>query len=113
MLLSKQRDCLDSESCRSRERSKEFRPRPGGVYGFITPTVNASKPAGEWNTFEVTLIGYRVTIVLNGRTTIQGRLIDGITGGALDSHEDKPGPIMIQGDHGPVYYRDIMLTPAK
>lgn len=85
----------------------------GGVYGFITPTVNASKPAGEWNTFEVTLIGYRVTIVLNGRTTIQGRLIDGITGGALDSHEDKPGPIMIQGDHGPVYYRNIMLTPAK
>ena len=85
----------------------------GGVYGFITPTVEASKPPGEWNTLEVTLVGYRVTIVLNGQTTIDGKLIDGVTGGALDSHEDQPGPIMLQGDHGPVYYRNIVLTPAK
>ena len=85
----------------------------GGIYGFITPTVEASKPLGEWNTLEATLVGYRVTIVLNGQRTIDGKLIDGVTGGALDSHEDQPGPLMIQGHHGAVYYRNIVLTPGK
>ena len=84
----------------------------GGIYGFVTPTVNAVKPAGEWNTVDVTLIGYRVTVVVNGETTIDGQLIDGITGGALDANETGPGPIMLQGDHGAVYYRNIVLTPA-
>ena len=54
-----------------------------------------------------------MTIVLNGQTTIDGKLIDGVTGGALDSNEDKPGPLMIQGDHGAVYFRNIVLTPSK
>lgn len=85
----------------------------GGIYGFVTPTVNAAKPAGEWNTLEATLIGYRVWIVVNGQTTIDGELIDGITGGALDANETEPGPIMLQGDHGTVYYRNIVLTPAE
>ena len=85
----------------------------GGIYGYITPTVNAEKPAGEWNTVDATLIGYRVTIAINGVTTIDGQLIDGITGGALDANERDPGPIMLQGDHGTVSYRNIVLTPAK
>ncbi len=85
----------------------------GGIYGYLTPTVNAAKPAGEWNTVEATLIGYRVTIVVNGRTTIDGQLLPGITGGALDTNETTPGPIMLQGDHGKVYYRNIVLTPAE
>jgi len=85
----------------------------GGIYGYLTPKVNAAKPAGEWNVVEATIIGYRVTIVVNGQTTIDGQLIDGITGGALDTNETAPGPIMLQGDHGPVYYRNIVLTPAK
>ena len=85
----------------------------GGIYGYITPTVNAEKPAGEWNTVDATLIGYRVTIAINGVTTIDGQLIDGITGGALDANERDPGPIQLQGDHGTVSYRNIVLTPAK
>ena len=85
----------------------------GGIYGYIAPTVNAVKPAGEWNTLDATLIGYRVTIVLNGQKVIDGKLIDGITGGAIDSNEAAPGPILLQGDHGPVYYRNVVLTPAK
>ena len=59
------------------------------------------------------MIGYRVTVAINGVTTIDGKLIDGITGGALDSNEAAPGPIMLQGDHGTVSYRNIVLTPAK
>jgi len=85
----------------------------GGIYGHIAPTVNAVKPAGEWNTLDATIIGYRVTIVLNGQKVIDGKLIDGITGGAIDSNEAAPGPIFLQGDHGPVYYRNIVLTPAE
>lgn len=84
----------------------------GGIYGFLKPTINAAKPAGEWNSVDATIIGYRVTIVVNGQTTIDGQLVDGITGGALDANETAPGPIMLQGDHGPVYYRNIVLTPA-
>jgi len=85
----------------------------GGIYGHLTPTVNMAKPAGEWNSVEATLIGYRVTVAVNGETTIDGKLIPGITGGALDASESEPGPIMLQGDHGPVQYRNIILTPAR
>ena len=37
----------------------------------------------------------------------------GITGGALDSNEGGPGPILIQGDHGPIDFRKLMVKPAK
>jgi hypothetical protein len=84
----------------------------GGVYGFLTPSVNAAKKADEWQTVEITLIGRRVTIVLNGERIIDRQIITGITGGALDSDESQPGPIMIQGDHGPVEFRKLTLTPA-
>ncbi|MEZ4810939.1 MAG: DUF1080 domain-containing protein [Allomuricauda sp.] len=85
----------------------------GGVYGFLEPNENAAKPAGEWQTYDVTLIGRRVTVVLNGKTVISDSTIPGITGGALDSKEGEPGPFMIQGDHGPIEYRSFVVTPAK
>lgn len=84
----------------------------GGIYGFIDPVVNAAKKAGEWQTYDITLIGRNVTVVLNGKKVICNRPIPGITGGALNSHEGKPGPIMLQGNHGPVQYRNITITPA-
>jgi hypothetical protein len=52
-------------------------------------------------------------LVGNGKQIIYKQEIPGITGGAMDSNESEPGPIMIQGDHGPVEYRNIILTPAK
>jgi len=84
----------------------------GGVYGFIDPTVNAAKKAGEWQTYEITLTGRMVTVVLNGVEVICNRPIPGITGGALDSNEGEPGPIMLQGDHGPIEFRNITITPG-
>lgn len=87
--------------------------RIGGIYGFLTPSFNAALPAGEWQTVEITLVGRRVTAVLNGKRILDQQLIPGITGGALDSDEGAPGPIMIQGDHGPVEFRKVVLTPAK
>ncbi|HAV62346.1 MAG TPA: DUF1080 domain-containing protein, partial [Verrucomicrobiales bacterium] len=87
--------------------------RIGGVYGFLTPRVNAAKPAGEWQTMEITLVGRVVTVVLNGEPIIERQAIPGITGGALDSDEGAPGPLLIQGDHGPVEFRELTLTPAE
>jgi hypothetical protein len=85
----------------------------GAIYGFIVPIEMASKPAGEWQTLDVTLIGRLVTVVLNGKTIVHTQEVPGITGGALDSQEAAPGPLMIQGDHGPIDYRNIVITPAK
>jgi hypothetical protein len=84
----------------------------GSVYGFLTPCVNPAKKAGEWQTLEVTLVGRQVTILLNGERIIDRQTIPGITGGALDSDEGKPGPILIQGDHGSIAFRKVTLTPA-
>jgi hypothetical protein len=84
----------------------------GGVYGFLTPRINAAKKAGEWQTMELTLLGRVLTVVLNGEPVIERQAIPGITGGALDSDEGAPGPILLQGDHGPVEFKDLTLTPA-
>ncbi len=85
----------------------------GSVYGFLTPTRNAARKAGEWQTFEITLVGRQLTVVLNGETIIDKQEIPGITGGALDSSEGTPGPIMLQGDHGKVWYRNITIVESK
>jgi len=85
----------------------------GGIYGFVTPSEMAARGAGEWQTYDITLIGRKVSIVANGKTIVCDQLIPGITGGALDSNEGEPGPIYLQGDHGPIEFRNIVLTPAK
>jgi len=84
----------------------------GGIYGQVTPVENAALPAGEWQSFDITLVGRTVTVVLNGKTIINRQQIPGITGGALDSREAEPGPIFLQGDHGRILYRNLVLTPA-
>jgi hypothetical protein len=85
----------------------------GGVYGFIAPSEQVAKNPGEWQSYDITLVGRMITLVANGKTIICNQEIPGITGGALDSNEGDPGPIYLQGDHGPVEYRNITLTPAK
>ncbi len=81
----------------------------GAIYGQVTPVENAALAPGEWQSFDITLIGRYVTVVLNDKTIINHREIPGITGGALDSNEGEPGPIFLQGDHGKVSYRNIMV----
>ena len=81
----------------------------GGIYGFLKPNQMAAKPAGEWQRYEITLIGRRVSVVANDKKIINDQIIPGITGGALDSNEALPGPIMLQGDHGIIEYRNIKI----
>jgi len=85
----------------------------GGVYGFLWPSEYAGKGPGEWNTYEITLVGRRVTVVLNGKAVIADQIIPGPTGGAIDANEGAPGPILLQGDHTAVEFRNVKLTPAK
>ncbi|MDQ3068165.1 MAG: DUF1080 domain-containing protein [Acidobacteriota bacterium] len=81
------------------------------IYGRTPASVNASKKAGEWQTMEAIVVGNRVTVMLNGKKVHDNAIIDGITGGALDANELAPGPIMLQGDHGVVSYRKVVVTP--
>src|SRR5579859_6991508 len=86
----------------------------GGVYGFLAPTPELPRKSGEWQTYDITLIGRTITLVQNGQTVIDNKEIPGITGGALDSHEALSGPIYLQGtEKGHVAFRSIVLTPAE
>jgi hypothetical protein len=86
----------------------------GGVYGFLAPSPEQPRKSGEWQSFDITLVGRKLTVVHNGTTVIDDQEIPGITGGALDSHEELPGPIYLQGgEKGHVAFRNIVLTPAR
>jgi Domain of Unknown Function (DUF1080) len=85
----------------------------GGIYGFLKPLEMTAKKASEWQSFDITLVGRVVTVMLNGKTIIYKDEIPGITGGAIDSNESEPGPIMFQGDHGPIEFRNITIALAK
>lgn len=83
----------------------------GAIYGFLAPAVDLPEKPGQWETFDVTLVGRHVTVVRDGVTTIDNQEIPGITGGALDSHEAQPNSLYIQGDHtGGMKYRNIMIS---
>jgi len=94
----------------------------GAVYHRITPTENAAKKAGEWNTFDVSFlmagiddngryIWPRITLVFNGTKTIDDKPIEGLTGSAMSDRLLAAGPLMFQGDHGPVDYRNVKIRP--
>ena len=88
--------------------------RTGGVYGFLAPSLEQPRRPGEWQSYDITLVGRVVTVAQNGHTIIDKQEIPGITGGALDSHEALPGPIYLQGSEaGHVSFRNITITPAR
>ena len=88
--------------------------RMGGVYGFLAASPELPRRPGEWRSFDITLVGRWITVVQDGQTIIDNQEIPGITGGALDSHEELPGPIYLQGsEKGHVAYRNIVITPAR
>jgi len=80
----------------------------GAVYSRLAPKEDATKPAGEWQKLEIEFIGREIKVELNGRTVVKD-VVDGITGGALSPWEEEPGPLMLQGDHGKVRFRNIVV----
>jgi hypothetical protein len=83
----------------------------GALYSRIVPSVGAEKPAGSWQSMDITLCDRHVTVILNGTKIIDNQPVYGPTGGAMKSDVNTPGPIYLQGDHGKVSYRNIVLTP--
>ena len=83
----------------------------GAILGRIAPTVNAARLAGDWQTLSVRLVGRQVTVMLNGVRVIDKQSIDGPTDVAIDTNEGEPGPILLQGDSGPVAFRKIVIYP--
>jgi hypothetical protein len=105
----------------------------GGIYarwineksvGGAAPRVNASKPPGVWQSFDVQFRaphfnanGKKVEnarflkVVHNGTVIHKNVEVDGPTRAAMDRPEAPAGPLMLQGDHGPVAYRNIRVRP--
>jgi hypothetical protein len=85
----------------------------GSVYGMVAPSVDMPLNLGQWQSLDITLVGRYVTVVRNGVTIHDNAEIPGFTGGALDADEGQPGPFYIQGDHGPVEYRNITIAVPR
>jgi hypothetical protein len=98
----------------------------GGIYGATAPKVNASKAPGEWQKYVIEFRTPRfdadgkktenakfLKVTLNGEVIHENvEMVKGSTGGALANKEAPVGPLMFQGNHGPVAYRNIKITPA-
>jgi Domain of Unknown Function (DUF1080) len=83
----------------------------GALYSRIAPSVNASKPAGEWQSYEIRLVGRTLTVVHNGIKVLDNVQVDGLTAIANNSDEGEPGPFIIQGDHSYVEIKSFLVTP--
>lgn len=83
----------------------------GALYSRVAPAANASKPAGEWQTYDIRLVGRTVTVVFNGKKVLDKVHIDGLTAIADNADEGKPGPFIVQGDHSYVEIRKFTVTP--
>lgn len=85
----------------------------GALYRRIPPSVNASKPAGEWQTFHITFIGQRLTVTYNGKEVLDNVETGPKGTGAASNRPDGPGPLRLQGDHGAVSFRNIRIRPLS
>jgi hypothetical protein len=85
----------------------------GAIYGLVTPSSNPTKHAGQWQTVNARIKGDRVTVELNGVKIIDDASLAHPTGGALDDQVGEPGPLMLQGDHGPISFRNLRLRPIR
>ena len=85
----------------------------GALYKRIAPAVNASKPSGEWQTFDITFIGRRLTVVHNGKTVLDKVDVGPKGTGAASNREDGPGPLRLQGDHEAVSFRNVRIRTLK
>lgn len=97
----------------------------GGIYNTAAPKKNVAKKPGEWQSLVIEFQAPRiegdkkianakfVKIVLNGETIHENVEVAGPTPACLTGKESPTGPVMFQGDHGPVAFRNIQITPKK
>jgi hypothetical protein len=85
----------------------------GALYKKIAPSVNASKPSGEWQTYDITFIGRRLTVMHNGQKVLDNVDVGPMGTGAASNRADGPGPLRLQGDHEAVSFRNIRIRPLS
>ncbi len=85
----------------------------GAIYNFKAPDKFVSRPGDEWQTAEATMIGDKITFVLNGEKVHDNVACDKATGSELDDKVDEPGSIFLQGDHGAVSFRKMRIKELK
>lgn len=85
----------------------------GAIYNVSPAALMASRKPGEWQSVEARIVGDKITVILNGVTIQDGVACNKGTGSHLDDNVDQPGPILLQGDHGEVAFRNIRIHPLK
>ena len=98
----------------------------GALYGAAPPRLNASKAPGEWQKFAIdfrapkfgpdgkkTANAKFLKIELNGQVIQENVEMKGPTPAGVTGKEAAEGPLMFQGDHGPVAFRNIKITPVQ
>lgn len=93
-----------------RADSVPFRGTTGAVMGFLIPSDNAYRGPDMWQSIDITLVGRRITVAVNRKTVVCDQIIPGITGSAIDSDEEAPGPIMLQGEERRIEFRTITIS---
>lgn len=83
----------------------------GGLYSVKAASQNVSRPSGQWQEVEATIRGNRITVTLNGTKIHDNVEVTRGTGGQVDDNLDQPGPILLQGDHGAVAFRNLRIKP--
>jgi hypothetical protein len=83
----------------------------GALYRRVAPAVNACKPPGEWQTFEITFVGRKLSVVHNGQKLHDGVDVGPLGTGAAGKRADAPGPLRLQGDHQEIAFRNIRIRP--
>jgi hypothetical protein len=97
----------------------------GAIYSAAKPKKNLAKKPGEWQSFKIefqapkfegdkkTANAKFVKVTLNGEVLHENVEMKQQTPGGLTGKEMATGPLMFQGDHGPVAFRNIKVTPKK
>ena len=98
----------------------------GAIYSAAAPKTNAAKPAGEWQTFHIVFQAPRfdadgkktqkakvLSLKLNGTEVQKNVEIEKPTGGHLHNDEKPTGPLLFQGDHGPVAFRNVRIVERQ
>ncbi len=81
------------------------------LYSRVAPSVNASKPPGEWQSYDIRLVGRQLTVIHNGTKVLDKVEVEGLTAIANNSDEAEPGPFIVQGDHSYVEIKSFVVTP--
>ena len=81
----------------------------GAIYRHTLPAKFAGKAGDEWQTVEATMIGDRITVILNGEKIHDNVKVERATGGEMDGSVNEPGPFLLQGDHGAVSFRNLRV----